>query len=152
MTIADILRSMTGVWHGTYSVLGPDGAPIERFASRQEGLMEGTDWTEKVTYLKGPGRTEVRHFHAIVDGDNAEFVDEDLWGSTARAGDVAIVFTFGRKSQPRERIVEVSMPKGDYRTRLWQHFHDDRLVRLTVIEEQREPGREPERWYTRSAT
>ena len=147
MTIADILRSMTGVWHGTYTVLGPDRTPIERFESQQQGRMEGTDWTEKVIYFKGPGRTETRHYRAIVDGDAVEFVDDELWGSTARAGDVAIVFTFGWKSRPRERIVEISMPRGDYRTRLWEHFEDDRLVRLTVIEEHREPGREPERWY-----
>lgn len=147
MTIADILRSMTGVWHGTYTVLGPDRVPIERFKSRQEGRMEGTDWTEKVTYFRGPEGVETRHYRAIVDGDRTEFVDDELWGVTNRAGDDAIVFTFGWKSRPRERIVEVSMPRGDYRTRLWQHFEDDRLARLTIIEEQREPGAEPERWY-----
>jgi hypothetical protein len=152
MTIADILRSMSGVWHGTYTVLGPDRVPIERFSSQQEGRMEGTDWTEKVVYLKGPGQAETRYFHAIVDGDAVEFVDEEMWGSTVRAGDLAIVFTFGWKERPGERIVEVSMPNGDYRTRLWQHFQDDRLVRLTVIEEQRERGREPERWYQPAAS
>jgi len=41
------------------------------------------------------------------------------------------------------------MPRGDYRTRLWEHFEDDPLVRLTVIEERREPGREPDRWFRR---
>ena len=60
---------------------------------------------------------------------------------------VAIVFTFGWKSRPNERIVEISMPRGDYRTRLWEHFEGDQLVKLTVIEERREPGREPERWF-----
>ncbi|MFO1207435.1 MAG: DUF3598 family protein [Burkholderiales bacterium] len=147
MTIADILRSMYGVWHGTYTVMAPDGSRIEHFASQQEGRMEGTDWTEKVIYRKGDGKTETSYFHAVVDGDAVTFDNDTMWGSTCRAGNVAIVFTFGWKDRPRERIVEVSMPKGDYRTRLWQHFEDDRLTRLTVIEERREPGREPERWY-----
>lgn len=40
------------------------------------------------------------------------------------------------------------MPRGDYRTRLSEHFEDDRLVRLTVIEERREP----DRWFRRECT
>lgn len=151
MTIQQILRGMHGVWHGTYTVMKPDGTVIERFASQQEGRMEGTDWTERVIYRKPGHPDEVRHFHAIVDGDRAAFVDDELWGETERAGSVAIVFTFGWKSRPAERIVEISMPRGDYRTRLWEHFENDVLVRLTVIEERREPGREPERWFTAPA-
>ena len=150
MTIQDILRSMHGVWHGTYTVMNPDGTVLEHFTSQQEGRIEGTDWTEKVIYRK-PGRAEeTRHFRAIVHGDQVQFIDDELWGDTVRAGAVGIVFTFGWKSRPKERIVEISMPKGDYRTRLWEHFEDDRLVRLTVIEEHREPGREPERWFGRA--
>ncbi|WP_157963698.1 hypothetical protein [Actinocorallia populi] len=37
---------------------------------------------------------------------------------------------------------------GDYRTRMWQHFENGALSRLTMIEERRLPGVEPERWYT----
>jgi len=149
MTIQELLRSMHGVWHGTYTTMAPDGTVIEHFASRQEGRMEGTDWTEKVVYIKPGDRVETRHFHAVVSGDDVSFIDDDLWGETVRAGDVAIVFTFGWKTRPQERIVEISMPRGDYRTRLWEHFEDGRLVRLTVVEEHREVGREPERWFSR---
>lgn len=148
MTIADILRRMTGVWHGTYTVLDSDGKLIERFMSQQEGRMEGTNWTEKVTYFKGSADPVTRHYRAIVEGDDTCFVDQEMWGRTVRAGEVGLLFTFGWNARPRERVVELSMPRGDYRTRLWQHFEDERLVRLTLINEQREPGREPERWYT----
>ncbi|GAA4523756.1 MULTISPECIES: DUF3598 family protein [Nonomuraea] len=147
MTIADILRDMSGVWEGTYTVLAPDGTVLERYPSRQEGRMEGTDWTEKVVYLREGAEPAVRHYRAIVDGDSVQFVDTEMWGTTARAGDQAIVFTFGWNDRPQERIVEMSMPTGDYRTRLWQHFEDGALSRLTVIEERRVPGAEPERWY-----
>ncbi|MFG1943638.1 DUF3598 family protein [Nonomuraea sp. NPDC048826] len=147
MTIADILRDMSGVWEGTYTVLAPDGTVLERYPSRQEGRMEGTDWTEKVTYLREGAEPAVRHYRAVVDGDSVQFVDTEMWGSTNRAGDQAIVFTFGWNDRPGERIVEMSMPTGDYRTRLWQHFENGRLSRLTVIEERRVPGAEPERWY-----
>lgn len=152
MTIAQILREMSGVWEGTYTVLDPDGSLIERFASRQEGRMEGTDWTEKVVYLREGSEPEARHYRAVVDGDDVRFVDDEMWGTTLRAGAQAILFTFGWDTRPGERIVEMSMPDGDYRTRLWQHFENDVLSRLTMIEERRLPGVEPERWYSPPAS
>ncbi|MGW5158193.1 DUF3598 family protein [Nonomuraea wenchangensis] len=151
MSIADILRDMSGVWEGTYTVLDATGALVERFPSRQEGRMEGTDWTEKVVYLRAGQEPAVRHYRAVVDGDAVEFVDTEMWGTTSRAGEQAIVFTFGWNHRPQERIVEMSMPQGDYRTRLWQHFEGGSLTRLTLIEERRVPGAEPERWYTPAA-
>ncbi len=148
MTIADILKGMHGVWNGTYTILEPGGTLIEQFPSRQEGRMEGTDWTEKVVYLKEGAEPHVMNFHAIVDGDSVQFQDTRMWGSTVRAGDQGILFTFGWHDRPQERIVELSRRSGERRTRLWQHFEDDRLVRLTVIDEERVPGAEPERWFT----
>lgn len=35
MTIPGILRSMHGVWHGTYTVMKRDGTVIEHFKSQQ---------------------------------------------------------------------------------------------------------------------
>ncbi|SEF68581.1 protein of unknown function [Thermomonospora echinospora] len=148
MTIAEILQRTSGVWEGTYTVLDAEGELLERFASRQEGLMEGTDWTEKVVYLRDGSEPEVRYYRAVVDGDSVEFVDDEMWGTTLRAGGQAILFTFGWNARPQERIVEMSMADGDYRTRLWQHFENGALSRLTMVEERRLPGAEPERWYT----
>jgi hypothetical protein len=140
---------MTGVWDGTYTVLKPDGSVVERFASRQEGLMSGTDWTETVVYLRDGVDPVVQHFHATVRDDDVDFDTENMWGSTSRAGEQAIVFTFGWHDRPQERIVEMSLPDGDYRTRLWQHFEGGSLSRLTLIEERRRPGGVPDPWYQR---
>lgn len=68
-------------------------------------------------------------------------------GTTLRAGAQAVLFAFGWDTRPGERIVEMSMPDGDCRTRLWQHFENGVLNRLTMIEERRLPGVEPERRY-----
>ena len=102
MTIQSILRSMHGVWHGTYTVMKPDGTLIERFESQQEGRMEGTDWTEKVIYRKAgkPGGT--RHFHAIVDacpqaGDRA-----------AKGGDRKGTGNFGACNSPIQKALWLS--------------------------------------------
>lgn len=151
MTIADILAGMHGVWNGTYTLLKPDGTQIERFASRQEGRMEGTDWTEKVVYLKDGQEPHEMRFHAIVDGDSVQFQDTRMWGSTVRAADQGILFTFGWHDRPNERIVELSMRSGERRTRLWQHFAGDTLTQLTVIDEERVPGAEPDRWFDAAA-
>ena len=147
MTINDILRTkVAGVWEGTYTVLDPSGKQLERFASRQEGCMEGTQWTERVVYLR-EGQEPYEHFyHATVDGDHVEFHNSTMWGVTSRVGEEAIVFAFGWNERPNERIIEVTRPDGDYRSRVWQHFVDGRLAKLTIIEERRVPGAEPLRW------
>ncbi|MBX6752180.1 MAG: hypothetical protein IRY85_21385 [Micromonosporaceae bacterium] len=147
MTINDILRTkVAGVWEGTYTVLDPSGKQLDRFASRQEGRMEGTQWTERVVYLR-EGQEPYEHFyHATVDGDQVDFHNSNMWGVTSRVGEEAIVFSFGWHERPNERIIEVTRPDGDYRTRVWQHFIDGRLAKLTIIEEHRVPGAEPLRW------
>ncbi|PZM95900.1 MAG: hypothetical protein DIU79_06345 [Actinobacteria bacterium] len=147
MTINDILREkIAGVWEGTYTVLDLSGKIIERFPSKQEGRMEGTQWTERVIYLR-EGQEPYEHFyHATVDGDNVVFHNPDMWGETSRVGEEAIIFSFGWKARPNERIIEVSRPEGDYRSRVWQHFIDGKLSKITVIEERRVPGAEPLRW------
>jgi hypothetical protein len=147
MTINDILREkIAGVWAGTYTVLQPDGTLLERFDSRQEGRMEGTTWTERVTYLR-EGQEPYEHFyHATVHGDSVVFHNSNMWGETSRIGEEAIIFSFGWNERPDERIIEVSRPVGDYRTRVWQHFAKGELSKLTIIEERRVPGAEALKW------
>ena len=146
-SINEILREkVAGVWAGTYTILKPTGELIEKFDSRQEGRMEGDTWTERVTYLR-PGQEPYEHYyHATVDGDDVTFHNGDMWGSTSRVGDEAIIFSFGWDERPNERIIEVTRPDGDYRTRVWQHFTDGELSKLTLIEERRVPGAEAVRW------
>lgn len=147
MTINDILREkVAGVWEGTYTVLDPSGKQLDKFPSRQEGRMEGTQWTERVIYLR-EGQEPYEHFyHATVDGDHVDFHNTNMWGVTSRIGDEAVIFSFGWHERPNERIIELTRPAGDYRTRIWQHFIDGKLAKLTVIEETRVPGAEPLRW------
>ena len=147
MTINDILREkVAGVWEGSYTVLDPKGGLIERFASRQEGRMEGTQWTERVTYLREGEAPYEHYYHATVDGDHVDFHNTNMWGQTSRVGEEAVIFSFGWHERPQERIIEVTRPEGDYRTRVWQHFTDGELRKITVIEERRVAGAEAVRW------
>lgn len=148
MTINDILREkVAGVWQGTYTILDPrTGEVREQFASKQEGRMEGTTWTERVTYLREDQEPYEHYYHATVEGDSVSFHNSDMWGETSRVGEEAVIFSFGWEARPDERIIEVTRPDGDYRTRVWQHFVKGELDRLTVIEERRVPGAEALRW------
>ncbi len=146
-TINDILREkVAGVWAGTYTVLRPDGTLVEKFDSRQEGRMAGTTWTERVTYLRAGQEPYEHYYHATVEGDSVHFHNSDMWGETSRIGAEAVIFSFGWKDRPDERIIEVTRPDGDYRTRVWQHFENGELSKLTIIEERRVPGAEAVRW------
>ena len=147
MTINDILREkVAGVWEGSYTVLDPKGGLIERFPSRQEGRMEGTQWTERVTYLREGEAPYEHYYHATVDGDHVDFHNTNMWGRTSRVGEEAVIFSFGWHERPEERIIEVTRPEGDYRTRVWQHFTEGELSKITVIEERRVVGAEAVRW------
>jgi hypothetical protein len=147
MTINDILREkVAGVWEGTYTVLQPDGTQLESFPSKQEGRMEGTTWTERVTYLREGQEPFEHYYHATVEGDSVNFHNSNMWGETSRIGSEAVIFSFGWNDRPNERIIEVTRPTGDYRTRVWQHFLDGELSKLTIIEERRVPGAEAVRW------
>jgi hypothetical protein len=147
MTINDILRQkVAGVWAGTYTVLTPSGEVLESFPSRQEGRMEGITWTEKVTYFRPDQAPYEHYYHATVDGDSVNFHNPDMWGVTSRIGEEAVTFAFGWDSRPDERIIELTRPDGDHRSRVWQHFVGGELTKLTVIKERRVPGEEAERW------
>jgi len=40
MTIQQILRGMHGVWHGTYTIMKPDGTLIERYAASRKAAWK----------------------------------------------------------------------------------------------------------------
>ena len=57
------------------------------------------------------------------------------------------VFPYHWKTNPSDEIVEIIvLATDDYRTRLWQTFTDGKLMRLTVIEEQRVHDQIPAVW------
>ncbi|WP_165821297.1 hypothetical protein [Nocardioides gansuensis] len=146
-TINEILRTkVSGVWAGTYTVLTPGGQLLERFGSRQEGRMEGSTWTERVTYLREGQEPYEHYYHATVEGDEVTFHNSDMWGETSRVGSEAVIFSFGWRARPDERIIEITRPDGAYRSRVWQHFVGGELRKLTIIEERRVQGEEPVRW------
>ncbi|MFC6152318.1 DUF3598 family protein [Nocardioides yefusunii] len=146
-SINEILTTkVAGVWEGSYTILTPSGEVLDHFASRQEGRMDGDEWYERVVYLR-EGQEPYEHFYrATVTGDDVRFHNTNMWGSTSRVDEEAIVFAFGWHDNPGERIIEMTRPEGDLRSRVWQHFTDGELVKLTVIKERRVVGATPVVW------
>lgn len=145
-TIHQILDTIQGVWHGTYTVVSAEGEVLERFPSRQEGLLVGRDWTEKVVYLREGQEPLEQRFHAVVEDDDVTLDVEGMWGETGRAGDQGVIFRFGWDARPQEEIIEVTVPRGDHRTRVWRHLEDGALTKVTFISEWRDPDAQPEAW------
>ena len=146
-SFAQLLGGIAGVWEGTYTHLTPAGGLIERYGSRQETRLRGTDWFERIIYTREGQEREVLDFKARITGDTVTFDDPDFHGISYLVEGRLTVFPYHWKSNPSREIVEIITLATDiYRTRLWQTFDDGALTRLTVIEESRRRDQTPDEW------
>lgn len=146
MDIYGIFKDMAGVWDGTYTHIEPDGSLIEKYVSRQEARLIGTEWYERIVYERATG-TEVHDFRATIVDNEVRFEDDNFVGTDYQVTDNILVFPYYWKDKPDWKIVEtIVMPTPDLRTRLWVHYDHDVLVKLTIIDEKRNPSRQPEVW------
>ncbi|MBI3949678.1 MAG: DUF3598 family protein [Acidobacteria bacterium] len=147
MTLKERLFQITGVWEGTYTHLSPSGHVLDHYASRQETRLEGDRWYERIIYRWPDGRQQTLDFRAGFVGDHLRFDDPDFSGETVIVNEDILVFPYYWKDWPNVHIVEtIVLASTDYRSRLWQTFENNELVKLTVIVERRVAG-EPEIWY-----
>ncbi len=144
---SELLAGIAGVWEGTYTHLQPSGELIERFGSRQETRLRGTDWFERIVYSREGHEPEVIDFRARITGDTVTFDDPDFHGVSYLVEGRITVFPYHWKSNPGREIVEIiTLATDDYRTRLWQTFDAGVLTRITVIEEHRRRSDVPAEW------
>jgi Domain of unknown function (DUF3598) len=150
-SFTELLSGIAGVWEGTYTHLKPSGELMERFGSRQETRLRGTQWFERIVYSRPGQEPEILDFRAGIDGQRMIFDDPNFHGESFLVEGRMTVFPYHWKNQdptgPQAEIVEVIvLAQDNYRTRLWQTFHDGELVRLTVIEERRLTDQTPAEW------
>ncbi len=145
----EILSRVAGVWKGTYVKMSLEGDVLDWFRSRQEIIVEGTDWYERVFYYKDPDRPKVLTFKAFFDeNDELVFDDEKFAGRLYAPKADLMIFEYGWKDEPRVLIVEtVTLRLPDRKFRLWQRFDGTDLESVTVIREQRVPDEMPEPWW-----
>ena len=144
---SELLAGIAGVWEGTYTHLQPSGELIERFGSRQETRLRGSDWFERIVYSREGHEPEVIDFRAQITGDTVTFDDPDFSGVSYLVEGRITVFPYHWKNSPGREIVEIiTLATEDYRTRLWQTFDHGLLTRITVIEERRRRDQTPAEW------
>lgn len=142
------LSSVTGVWEGTYTYLSPAGAVLDAHRSRQETRLDGDRWYERVVYLRDGAAPEVLDFRARFDGDDLVFDSADFEGGARLVDGRFLVFPYRWAAEPGVEVVEIiTFADDDYKARLWQRLRDGRLDQVTVIEEHRVHGEEPETWH-----
>ncbi len=139
--LRDVLNSVAGVWDGTYSHFALDGTLLEKYACHQETRMDGDSWFERVVYRREDQPEEVLDFRAQIVGENLLFEDDNFVGRTIPATPQMFLFPYSWKDRPNLKILElVYLVNENYRTRHWQHFENDRLVKTSMIEETRTPN------------
>ncbi|GII86120.1 hypothetical protein Ssi03_41100 [Sphaerisporangium siamense] len=142
------LASVAGVWEGSYTHLTPAGAVLETYRSRQETRLDGDRWYERIIYLRDGAAPEVLDFRARFEGDDLVFDAAEFEGGARLVDGRFLLFPYRWSAEPGVEVVElVTFSGDDYKSRLWKRLRDGRLEQVTVIEEHRVPGEEPEIWH-----
>ncbi len=145
----EMLSRVAGVWKGTYVRMSLEGDVLDGFRSRQEIILDGDDWRERVFYYKDPEEPKILEFQASFDDDGALVFDDEKFAGRLYAPKAdLLIFEYGWKDQPRVLIVEtLTLRLPDRKFRLWQRFDGADLESVTVIREQRLMDETPEPWW-----
>jgi len=150
---ATMVSQMQGSWTGIFRRYGPDGAMVEALPStihvrfqngadhdyHQTNILTLADGTEQKleTFGRWDGRV-LRYSSARVDGSYARLADDP-------AGLNSVLFMrFKDASGTTVSEVITLSPDGKRRMRVAQYVADGRIVRRTMIDEQRAPLPSPQ--------
>ena len=144
-----LLARHEGVWDGWYRYFDVEGNKLDehrsRLVCRFPAASEGSafDYDQTNHYSWADGRTDVRPFPAVLEGDRIVFKSELIEGWAA---DVPLdtqarttMLHWTRRAEPGTYLYEMIHLSdcGIYRARVWQWFHGGRLTQRTLIDEQR---------------
>jgi hypothetical protein len=135
-----------GVWRGVYRYFDADARQIDEHRSVlvcRFPAKGGFGYFQTNYYTWADGRTETRHFPAdirdsrliwrgdLIEGWAAE-VSLDAFGRTS-------MLHWTRRHEPGIYVYEMIHLSdcAQYRSRVWQWFHDGRLIKRTLIDEQK---------------
>ena len=140
-----LLARHEGTWRGVYRHVAPDLSPIDTHDFRIVVELPdepGCAYRQTSHYWWPDGRTEDRVFEARFDAgrcrlawDNGRIAGE-LW----ELDDVSLYLSFRFAAPDPMRVCEMIQlsRSGRHRARTWHWFRDDRLCRLTLVDERRE--------------
>ena len=138
-----LLARHEGEWEGTYTHIDPDGTILDRHRSRLSCRFpedEGEYAYRQInTYTWDDGREEIINFPATYADGQIWFDTERIRGHAWEIDDNTIVLTWVYKAQPDIYLYEMIQlsQNGRDRARTWHWFENDRIVKRTLINEQR---------------
>jgi hypothetical protein len=141
-----LLARHEGVWDGWYRYYDAEGHKTDEHRSRLVCRFPDSgpyDYDQTNHYSWADGRTDIRAFPAVLQGDRVVFKSDliDGW-----AADVALdtyqrttMLNWVRKGEPGVYLYEMIQLSdcGNHRSRVWHWFRDGRLFQRTLIDEQR---------------
>lgn len=135
-----------GVWDGIYRYYDAGGQPIDEHRSRLVcRFPRGGPYPYHQTnhYRWADGRIEVRDFPALIRDGRLIWQGDLIRGWAAEVpldefGRTSMLY-WVRRSEPGIYVYEMIHLSdcGRYRSRVWQWFRDGRLVKRTLIDEQK---------------
>lgn len=137
-----ILADHVGEWRGRYVHIDPDGRVLDEHASHLACWVpeDGShDVVQVNTYTWDDGREEQFRFGGTVDDGVCYFRTERIVGEMSQVDDHVIVLTWHYTHDPENYLYELIQLSrdGQHKCRTWHWMENDRLVRRTIISEER---------------
>lgn len=138
-----LLTRHEGEWRGAYVHVDEDGAVVDRHASHLEcRFPDGGGYHQVNRYTWPDGRRERIDFPARFEADPTPrivFDTERILGHAWEVDERTIVLTWHYRADPGNHLYEMIQLSDDstHRARTWHWFDGGRLVRRTLISEER---------------
>lgn len=138
-----LLARNEGVWEGWYRHYDAAGNKVDEHKSRLLCRFPGPgEYRQTNFYYWADGRTEVREFPSRDAGDRIVFFTEiDGWAAEVPLDEHrrTLMLHWTRRNEPGLCLYEMIQVSdcGNFRSRTWQWFRDNRLIRRTLIDERR---------------
>lgn len=135
-----LLARHAGQWTGIYTTVDDQGKIIDRHNSLLTCVFsDDPQFPYKQTnqYTWDDGRIEEHYFPASYANKKIWFESERISGMAWEADEDTILLTWKRKDIPNSKLVEMIQLSSDglRRSRTWHWFVDDKLIKRTLIEE-----------------
>lgn len=141
-----LLARHEGVWDGWYRLYDAQGNKTDEHRSRLVCRFPDSGpypYHQSNHYQWADGRTEIREFPALVQGDRIVFVSDLIEGWAADVGlderHRTTMLNWERKGEPGIYLYEMIQlsDDGQARSRVWHWYREGRILQRTLIDETR---------------
>jgi hypothetical protein len=140
-TLMPVFARHEGRWTGTYTIIAPDGAPIDRYAVRILAEFPEADCDFRLnTHNIWPDGRETRGRYDAHFREGRLVFDGDLIGALWEVDDFTVYLRFGFPSELAVTVCEMIQisEDGRHRARTWHWFRDQKLFQITLADERRD--------------